>query len=169
MPTWLAIQATWAWRHSTTRGESCPLKIKPTRPGSNYAVTGPYFYDNDVIETVKSVQPSVCDEREITSVNLAYLRRGGIRVERFGRGSAWFDTGTYQSMFDAVNFVETIETHQGQKIACVEEVAWRMGYVGTKQLERLAQPLLKSDLRPVPAGPSQARLLRGGGAFRQRP
>ena len=119
------------------------IEEKPTRPGFNYAVPGLYFYDNDVIEIAKSVQPSVRGEREITSVNLAYLRRGDLRVEQFGRGSAWFDTGTHRSMLDAVNFVETIETRQGQKIACVEEVAWRMGYVGAEQLKRLAQPLLK--------------------------
>jgi len=94
-------------------GRAVYIEEKPTRPKSNDAVTGLYFCDNDVIEITKSVQPLVRGEREITSVNLAYLRRGDLRVERFGRGSAWFDIGTHQSMLDAVNFVETIGTRQG--------------------------------------------------------
>ena len=126
-------------------GRVVSIEDKPMRPGSNYAGTGLYFCDNHVIEIAKSVQLSGRGEREITSVNLAYPRRIDLRVERFGRGSAWFDTGTHQSMLDAVNFVKLIETRQGQKIACLEEVAWRLDYVGAEQLERLAQPLLKSD------------------------
>lgn len=121
------------------------IEEKPEEPKSNYAVPGLYFYDNDVIEIAKNVTPSDRGELEITSVNNEYLNRGKLKVELFGRGMAWLDTGTHRGLLDASNFVEAIQTRQGQYIACIEEIAYRKGFIDNKQLLELAQPLLKSE------------------------
>lgn len=127
------------------QGRVTSLEEKPEKPSSNFAVTGLYFYDNDVIEIAKSVKPSARGELEITSVNQAYLTRGDLCVERLGRGFAWLDTGTYQSLLDAAHFVETVESRQGYKIACLEEVAYDQGWLSADQLKQAASELDKSS------------------------
>jgi glucose-1-phosphate thymidylyltransferase len=121
------------------------IEEKPQNPKSNYAVPGLYFYDNDVIEIAKNVKPSGRGEIEITAVNNEYLKRGKLKVELFGRGMAWLDTGTHRGLLDAANFVEAIQTRQGLYVACIEEIAYRKGYINAEQLEQLAEPLLKTE------------------------
>ena len=125
-------------------GVAIDIEEKPARPRSSYAVTGLYFYDNDVVDIAAGIEPSARGELEITDVNRAYLARGDLRVEVMGRGTAWLDTGTHNSLLDAANFIRVVEERQGLKIACPEEIAFRMGYIDAAQLEALAAPLEKS-------------------------
>lgn len=125
-------------------GNVLSIEEKPEEPKSNYAVVGLYFYDNKVIDIAENLTPSSRGEYEITDVNKEYLKREELTVSVMGRGFAWLDTGTHDSLLETSNFVKAIEDRQGQKIACIEEIAWRMGYIDSKQLEVLAKPLLKS-------------------------
>lgn len=120
------------------------LEEKPKNPKSNYAVPGLYFYDNSVVEIAKTIKPSARGEYEITDINLEYLKRGKLKVQTLGRGTAWLDTGTFKSLIQASQFVQVIEDRQGRKIGCIEEAAFKMGYINDDQLKELAQPLLKS-------------------------
>ncbi len=126
-------------------GEAISIEEKPEHPKSNYAVPGLYFYDNSVVEIAKNIKPSARGELEITSVNMEYLKRHKLKVELIGRGTAWLDTGTHADLISAGSFVETIQQRQGLYIACIEEIAYRMGYIDKKQLSELAKPLLKTD------------------------
>ncbi len=139
-------------------GKVVDLLEKPEKPPSNYAVTGVYFYDERAPRMARAIKPSARGELEITDLNRAYLHDGSLAVERLGRGTAWLDTGTHNSLLDAGIFVRIIEERQGLKIACVEEIAWRAGFIDTAQLERLAQPLLKSGY-----GEYLIRMIRDGG------
>ncbi|BAX78626.1 glucose-1-phosphate thymidylyltransferase RfbA [Labilibaculum antarcticum] len=125
-------------------GTVTSIEEKPENPASNYAVIGLYFYSNDVVQVAKNVKPSHRGELEITTVNQEYLKQGRLKVELMGRGYAWLDTGTHESLLDAGRFIETIETRQGLKVACLEEIAYNMGYITAEQVKTLAEPLKKN-------------------------
>ena len=127
-----------------TEGRAVGIEEKPAQPRSHYAVTGLYFYDNDVVTIAKDIKPSPRGELEITDVNRRYLEQGTLQVELMGQGTAWLDTGTHQSLLDAGNFIRVIEERQGLKVACLEEIAYRFGYINAEQVLALAAPLIKS-------------------------
>jgi glucose-1-phosphate thymidylyltransferase len=127
-----------------SEGRATDIEEKPAHPKSNFAVTGLYFYDADVVDIARNMKPSPRGELEITDVNRAYLERGDLRVEMLGRGAAWLDTGTHESLLQAAQFVEVVEARQGLKISCIEEIAWRMGYIDSEALRALAKPLARN-------------------------
>ena len=126
-------------------GNALTLEEKPKEPKSNYAVTGLYFYDSDIVGIAREIRPSARGELEITDVNKVYLAAGKLHVERLRRGYAWLDTGTHESLLSAATFVQTIQARQGLKISCIEEIAYRMGYIDAEQVLRLAEPLAKNE------------------------
>ena len=127
-----------------SQGKAISIEEKPAQPKSNYAVPGLYFYDNDVVEIARNLKPSARGEYEITDVNKEYLKQGRLKVQRMDRGTAWLDTGTFASLMQAGQYVQVIEERQGLKIGCIEEIAWRMGFIDDAQAEQIAQPLVNS-------------------------
>ena len=127
-----------------SNGKAISLEEKPAEPKSNYAVTGLYFYDNRVVQMAKNLKPSPRGELEITDINRIYLEQGNLSVAMMGRGYAWLDTGTHESLIEAANFIQTIETRQGLKVACPEEIAYRKGFINAEQVRALAAPLTKN-------------------------
>ena len=126
-------------------GRAVSIEEKPQQPRSHFAVTGMYFYDNQVLDIAKDLKPSARGELEITDVNRTYLEQNLLNVEQLGRGTAWLDTGTHESLLQAATFIETIEQRQGLKVSCVEEIAYRKGYIDAGQLEALATPLMQNS------------------------
>lgn len=126
-------------------GKALSLEEKPKKPKSNYAVTGLYFYDNDVVRLAQTLKPSARGELEITDLNRLYLEQGNLHVEIMGRGYAWLDTGTHESLLEASQFIATLQKRQGLKVACVEEIAFRLGFIDSVQLKKLAQPMAKNE------------------------
>lgn len=126
------------------KGKAISIEEKPEKPKSNYAVPGLYFYDNDVVDIAKNVKPSARGEIEITSINNEYLNRGTLFVETMGRGFSWLDTGNHDALLDAANFVETIQKRQGLYVSCIEEIAFKKGFIGKEELLKLAEPLMKT-------------------------
>ncbi len=127
------------------KGVALEIEEKPEKPKSNYAVTGLYYYDNQVVEIARNLKPSERGEYEITDVNKEYLKRDMLNVEKMGRGIAWLDTGTHDSLNQASSFIETVEKRQGLKVACIEEIAYRMGYIDANHVKKLAEPLMKNN------------------------
>jgi glucose-1-phosphate thymidylyltransferase len=126
-------------------GSAVGLEEKPSHPQSSWAVTGLYFYDHQIVDLARNLAPSPRGELEITDINRKYLEDGSLQVERMGRGLAWLDTGTHEALLQAGNFIQAIEERQGLKVACLEEIAWRKGYISAEDVERLAQPLGKTS------------------------
>ena len=139
------------------QGRATSLEEKPARPKSSYAVTGLYFYDSRVFDIASALNPSARGELEITDVNLEYLRAGNLRVEKMGRGIAWLDTGTHDALLQASNFIQAIEERQGLQVACVEEIAWRMGYITGRDVLRLAAEDGRQQLRAIPEANARTR------------
>jgi glucose-1-phosphate thymidylyltransferase len=139
-------------------GRAVRLEEKPKQPRSHYAVTGLYFYDNQVTDFAASLKPSARNEYEITDINQRYLEQGQLRVEKLGRGTAWLDTGTHDSLLQAANFVAALEQRQGLMVACPEEIAFRMGWIDREQLRRLAKPLNKNAYGQYLEGLAEGRI-----------